>query len=96
MSRTDKILMISEFVLSIILFVLAVLEDSWIGGFCSGVCLIAGVNIRLSSELGSVWSMMKKQNELFSKFLTDIQDLCKDYINEENKEQGGSSGSSSI
>ena len=92
MKKLDKILMIAEITIGFVLLILAIVEDSWIVGWCSTVSIMSGFFIGINSEMGEVWSMMKFQNDVHMKLLEDIVDLCKDL----REEQGSSSGSSEV
>ena len=94
MKKLDRIIMIIELIAGFAMLALGVIQNSWIAGWCSVVCIMSGFFIGTNAELGEIWGMMRKQNEVHMELLEGITEICKEAVKNQES-QGGSNGSSS-
>lgn len=87
MKKLDKIIMIIELVAGFAMLALGIIQDSWIAGWCSVVCIMSGFFIGTNAELSEIWEMMRKQNEVHMKLLEGITEICKEAVkNQESQD----------
>lgn len=94
MKKLDKAIMIIELVAGFAMLVLGIIQDSWIVGWCSAVCIMSGFFIGVNSEITNLYEELVYQNKRYQEFLEGVQKVCREAI-DEKESQGSSTGSSS-
>ena len=78
MRKLDRVMMTLELVVGFSSLIIGIIQDSWIIGWCSGVCITVGLFISVWAELEELWKTVVKMNDSHMEFLEGLIKVCKE------------------